>query len=257
MERDFLSRVLFNLISNAIKFTKQGGVTITLGVKEKDLIIQVSDTGVGISKLFIPHLFEAFRQESSGKTRTYDGTGLGLTIVKRLVEQMGGTIDIQSKLGEGSLFTVTLYGVVIERQSRRVVGPKVQPFLYSKKSRPSVLVLDDNQDARRLLQKFLEGGYHVELVGEEKDALELARQHLFDVVLMDINLGGERTGVDALRALRHLSGYEQVPVVALTAYAVTGDRERFLSHGFDGYLGKPLTKQELYNVIAGVLDSKN
>ena len=258
LERDYLARVLFNLISNAIKFTKEGGVTITLSVEEKDLIIEVADTGVGISESFMPLLFEAFRQESSGKTRTYDGTGLGLTIVNRLVEQMSGTIYVDSVLGEGSTFTVRLSGVVIEKQNRKEeFEPQKNSIFSSKNLRPSVLVLDDNQDARRLLQKFLEGGYHVELVGEEKDALELAREHLFDVVLMDINLGGERTGVDALRALRHLSGYEQVPVVALTAYAVTGDRERFLSHGFDGYLGKPLTKQELYNVIAGVLEIKN
>ena len=257
LERDYLARVLFNLISNAIKFTREGGVTVTLTVEDKDLIIEVADTGVGISESFIPLLFEAFRQESSGKTRTYDGTGLGLTIVKRLVDQMSGTIQVDSVLGEGSTFTVRLSGVVIEKQSRKKVEPQKNSIYSSKKSRPSVLVLDDNQDARRLLQKFLEGGYHVELVGEEKDALELAREHLFDVVLMDINLGGERTGVDALRALRHLSGYEQVPVVALTAYAVTGDRERFLKHGFDGYLGKPLTKKDLYNVIAGVLQSNN
>ena len=258
LERDYLARVLFNLISNAIKFTKEGGVTVTLSVEDKDLLIEVADTGVGISESFKPLLFEAFRQESSGKTRTYDGTGLGLTIVNRLVEQMSGTIQVESVLGKGSIFTVKLSGVVIEKLNRKEeIEPRKNLIISSKKSRPSVLVLDDNQDARRLLQKFLEGGYHVELVGEEKDALELAREHLFDVVLMDINLGGERTGVDALRALRHLSGYEQVPVVALTAYAVTGDRERFLSHGFDGYLGKPLTKQDLYNVIAGVLESSN
>ena len=257
LDRDYLARVLFNLISNAIKFTKKGGVTITITVLEKDLAIEVSDTGVGISESFIPLLFDAFRQESSGKTRTHEGTGLGLTIVKRLVEKMKGTVEIDSVLEKGSTFRVCLSGVVIEQQQRKESAPPKNAIQLSKKSRPSVLVLDDNQDARRLLQKFLEGGYHVELVGEEKDALELAREHLFDVVLMDINLGGERTGVDALRALRHLSGYEQVPVVALTAYAVTGDRERFLSHGFDGYLGKPLTKQDLYNVIGGVLGSNN
>ena len=255
LDRDYLERILSNLIRNAIKFTRKGGVTITLNAEEEDLVIQVSDTGVGISEPFFPFLFEAFRQESTGKTRTYEGTGLGLAIVKRLVEHMGGEIHVESALSIGSTFRIVLPGVVVEQQDRTKSKPMLRRKTRRTKTRPSVLVLDDNQDARRLLQKFLEGGYHVELVGEEKDALEVARQQLFDVVLMDINLGGERTGVDALRALRHLSGYEQVPVVALTAYAVTGDRERFLSHGFDGYLGKPLTKQDLYNVIANVLES--
>ncbi len=253
LDRDYLERILTNLISNAIKFTREGGVVIRLKVDDDDLLIDIEDTGVGISDEFVPMLFEAFRQESTGKTRTYEGTGLGLTIVKRLVERMGGEIDVVSALGAGSIFTVRLHDVVIEKQSRREIALPADRTRIQTNARPSVLVLDDNQDARRLLQKFLEGGYHVELVGEEKDALECARQHPFDVVLMDINLGGERTGVDALRALRHLSGYEDVPVVALTAYAVTGDRERFLSHGFNGYLGKPLTKQELYDVIANVL----
>lgn len=188
-------------------------------------------------------------------TRTYEGTGLGLTITQRLINFLGGQISVNSALGEGSEFTITFPDVVLEAESRRQISGRRQDDGGTARVRPRVLVLEDNQDARRLLEKFLEGGYDVALAAEEHLALELAREQLFDVVLMDINLGGGRTGVDALRALRHLSGYEQIPVVALTAYAVTGDRERFLSHGFNGYLGKPLTKQELYDVIANVLDT--
>ena len=253
LDRDSLDRVLSNLISNAIKFTREGGVTVSVEHNRQDLILKVADTGIGISEPFMPHLFEAFRQESTGMTRTFEGTGLGLTITKRLISFLGGEIEVESKLGEGSTFIVTFPGVVVEAGDSELISAVNGRGSVSKPNRPKVLVLEDNQDARRLLEKFLEGGYDVELAGEEKIALRLAREQLFDVVLMDINLGGGRTGVDALRALRHLSGYEQVPVVALTAYAVTGDRERFLSHGFNGYLGKPLTKQELYDVIANVL----
>ncbi len=255
LDRDSLDRALTNLISNAIKFTREGGVTVLVEQHERDLVIKVRDTGIGISEPFMPHLFEAFRQESTGMTRTYEGTGLGLTITKRLINFLGGKISVDSVLGEGSEFTVTFPGVVLEADSHRQTPGQKQGGGAPDRGRPRVLVLEDNQDARRLLEKFLEGGYDVALAAEEHLALELAREQLFDVVLMDINLGGGRTGVDALRALRHLSGYEQIPVVALTAYAVTGDRERFLSHGFNGYLGKPLTKQELYDVIANVLDT--
>jgi CheY-like chemotaxis protein len=254
LDRDSLDRVLSNLISNAIKFTREGGVTVSVDHDQKDLIIKVADTGIGISEPFMPHLFEAFRQESTGMTRTFEGTGLGLTITKRLITFLGGHIEVKSQLGEGATFTVTFPGVVLGVGDRDIVLKSTEQVDNIDRGRPKVLVLEDNQDARRLLEKFLEGGYDVELAGEEIIALKKAREQLFDVVLMDINLGGGRTGVDALRALRHLSGYEQVPVVALTAYAVTGDRERFLSHGFNGYLGKPLTKQELYDVIANVLD---
>ncbi len=255
LDRASLERVLTNLISNAIKFTREGGVTISVETDKKDLLLKVADTGIGISEPFMPHLFEAFRQESTGMTRTYEGTGLGLTITKRLVNFLGGEIEVESKLGKGSIFTVRFPEVVLDPNDKSVMLTTREPMVVPERSRPRVLVLEDNQDARRLLEKFLEGGYDVELAGKETDALRLAREQLFDVVLMDINLGGGRTGVDALRALRHLSGYEQIPVVALTAYAVTGDRERFLSHGFNGYLGKPLTKQELYDVISRVMDS--
>ncbi len=254
LDRDSLDRALTNLIINAIKFTREGGVTVSVCCEHKDLLIKVADTGIGISEPFMPHLFEAFRQESTGMTRTFEGTGLGLTITKRLINFLGGEIEVESVLGEGSLFIVRFPGVVLDYQSKDPVFIHRGSDGMPNRGRPRVLVLEDNKDARRLLEKFLEGGYDVALAGEEKHALKLAREQLFDVVLMDINLGGGRTGVDALRALRHLSGYEQIPVVALTAYAVTGDRERFLSHGFNGYLGKPLTKQELYDVIANVLD---
>jgi CheY-like chemotaxis protein len=249
-----LDRVLSNLINNAIKFTREGGVTVSVASEDRDLIIKVADTGIGISEPFMPHLFEAFRQESTGMTRTFEGTGLGLTITKRLINFLGGEINVESVLGEGSIFTIRFSGVIVDTHEEEVTNHAREHLFAVERGRPKVLVLEDNQDARRLLEKFLEGGYDVQLAGEEQHALKLAREQLFDVVLMDINLGGGRTGVDALRALRHLSGYEDIPVVALTAYAVTGDRERFISHGFNGYLGKPLTKQELYDVIANVLD---
>ena len=256
MDRDCLDRILSNLINNAIKFTRDGGVTISTWAARDSLRIRIADTGIGISKAFKDQLFDAFRQESTGMTRTFEGAGLGLTIAHRLVQFLGGTIEVESDMGIGSVFTVTFPGVVLKAGRRVVMHHHGENVLFTRNTRPKVLVVEDNRDARRLLEKFLETGYDVELAAEEKVALELARQQAFDVVLMDINLGGERTGVDALRALRHLSGYEQVPVVALTAYAVTGDRERFLSSGFNGYLGKPLTKQELYDVISQVLKSR-
>lgn len=254
VDRDSLDRILANLINNAIKFTSEGGITVSVSAEDRDLILKVADTGIGISENFISHVFEAFSQESTGMTRSFDGTGLGLTIVQRLVTFLGGRIEVNSSPASGSEFVVTFPNTVLEEGERFVSHQNGENVSVNRLQRPRVLVLEDNKDARRLLEKFLEGGFDASLTGEEKQALEMARENAFDVVLMDINLGGERTGVDALRALRHLSGYEQVPVVALTAYAITGDRERFLSHGFDGYLGKPLTKQDLYDTISRVLD---
>ncbi len=259
IDRTSLDRIITNLISNAIKFTPEGGIEVTMQPCGDRVEIRVVDSGIGIEDGFLPYVFDAFRQESTGMARSFEGNGLGLTITKRLVAFMGGDIQVESTPGRGSVFTVSL---PMERVARRGdidvsdASLRYRPTTTGR-GRPRVLVLEDNRDARVLLQKFLSDRYDVSLTSREDQALEAARHQQFDVVLMDINLGGNRTGVDALRALRHLSQYEQVPVVALTAYAISGDRERFLSQGFDGYLGKPLTRNELYQVITQVLDQPN
>ncbi|MEZ4702165.1 MAG: PAS domain S-box protein [Rhodothermales bacterium] len=255
VDRTSLDRIINNLVSNAIKFTREGGIHVTMQPRGKEVEIRVEDTGIGIETGFLPYVFDAFRQESTGMARSFEGNGLGLTITKRLVAFMGGAIQVESNPGHGSVFTVLL---PMERVADAPIDVSDAAMRYRgsgiSRSRPRVLVLEDNRDARVLLQKFLSEKYEVALTSREDQALDAARRQQFDIVLMDINLGGNRTGVDALRALRHLSQYEQVPVVALTAYAIAGDRERFLSQGFDGYLGKPLTKKELYQVISQVLE---
>ncbi len=107
LDRVGLSRILINLLSNAIKFTHQGGVRVYVRTEESHIHISVKDTGVGISREFLPHLFDEFKQESSGLSRTYEGSGLGLTITKRLVELMDGAIDVESEKGRGTVFVVT------------------------------------------------------------------------------------------------------------------------------------------------------
>ncbi len=108
LDKSLLSRVLNNLIGNAIKFTNEGGVVVTVGTDEEQVWVQVADTGIGISPTFIPHLFEEFRQESTGLSRAYEGSGLGLAISRRLVETMGGAIEVESEKGVGTTFTVHL-----------------------------------------------------------------------------------------------------------------------------------------------------
>ena len=176
IDRDSLDRVLTNLISNAIKFTREGGVTVSVESEHQDLVIKVADTGIGISEPFMPHLFEAFRQESTGMTRTYEGTGLGLTITKRLINFLGGEIRVDSVLGEGSEFTIRFPDVVIDSGSRKMRRGIRDQVAVMDRGRPKVLVLEDNQDARRLLEKFLEGGYDVQLAGEEQLALKLSQR---------------------------------------------------------------------------------
>ena len=250
LDSNSLDRIVKNLLNNAIKFTRKGGVTLRVFPDGNKAVIEVQDTGVGIGEKFVPHLFDAFRQESTGFDRSYEGTGLGLAITKRLVETLGGEISVVSRLGIGSTFKITFPRLKTgDSLSARTYGSIGSEVASEDQQKRKVLILEDNPDAQLLLEKYIGDQYDFDIVGEEHMALEKARVKQFDVVLMDINLGGDRTGIDALRALRHLSGYEATPVVAVTAYGVAGDKERFIAQGFDNYLSKPLMKEDLHRVI--------
>ncbi len=245
-----LDRILENLVGNAVKFTEAGEITITLAREGDRIEIGITDTGVGIHPSFLPHLFDAFKQENMGIDRPFEGTGLGLSITKRLVELMQGEIRVESRKGQGSTFTVSL-------PIRPAAVPRPAPAPPDEEppatARPSVLAIEDNPDMLVLVERFLTPAYDVATALDEEEALALARERRFDVVLMDINLGRARTGIEVLEDLRRAPGYADVPVIAVTAYALPGDREHFLRTGFDGYLGKPFTKPVLRETVAQVL----
>lgn len=252
LDHGALSSVLQNLIGNAIKFTETGGVTVTIDANPHTVHLHVEDTGKGIDPAFIPHLFDKFRQESSGFGRSHEGSGLGLSLTKKLVELMNGEIAVQSEQGEGSVFTVSFPRMETKNEGR-------DPFVLSptmsldalKQSR--VLVVEDNAHAQLLIQHLMSEAMTVQIVSSAEEALRNADDKQYDLVIMDINLGAEANGVDALRQLRTRAGYQHTPVMALTAYALPGDRERFLNVGFDAYLHKPFTPQELFNTAAKLL----
>lgn len=245
-----LSRILNNLISNAIKFTSEGAVTIVGGLDGTTAWVRVSDTGAGISADFLPHLFEEFRQESDGISRSHEGSGLGLTITKRLVEHMGGIIEVQSKQGHGSSFTVRLPssapGSTLEEKTTHLTSGSVR--------RPSVLVVEDQEQTQMILRHFLKDLCDLTTAYAAEEAIERARLGAFDAILIDINLSEKRTGIDVLHELRQMNHLRHVPMIACTAYALPGDREKFLGAGFDAYLAKPFRKRDVLDTLAGVLE---
>jgi CheY-like chemotaxis protein len=242
---------LQNLIGNAIKFTDSGGVRVRVSAEHPNIRVDVMDTGTGIDAAFLPHLFQEFKQESTGLARSHEGTGLGLTITKRLVDLMDGTIEVESTKGEGSCFTVRLpmsdstSGVLLE--SGMIEADEALP------SRMRVLVVEDNMYTRLLVDRLLRDTYDVTSASNADQAFAIATEGEFDVLLMDINLGEGQNGVEVMQEFRKSDKFAQTPVVALTAYAMPEDRNRFLDAGFNHYLSKPFTKDDLRRTIAEAL----
>ncbi len=248
-----LRQILYNLIGNAIKFTEKGEIELRLTAAEHSasgttLGFEVRDTGCGIPADRIPSIFDRFTQADRFPTRSHQGTGLGLAIVRQLVEAMGGSIEVRSQEGAGSTFSISL---PLERAKLDAV-PKPAESTTQDAGRPlSVLVAEDNPVNQLFLKRTLEKlGHSPYCVADGRQALETLRSASFDCVLMDIQMP-RMDGTEATRRIREDLGLT-VPVIALTAHAIQGDREKFLDQGFDEYLAKPLAIEELERVLAKV-----
>jgi PAS domain S-box-containing protein len=250
-----LRQILFNLVGNAVKFTQHGEVVVnaSIGAVRGDsceLRIDVVDTGIGIDDDKMAGLFEPFRQGDSGMARRFGGTGLGLAIVKRLVRLLGGSVTVESTGESGSTFTVILPCTIVSSPlDRPVVLPRdATPDPHR---RTSILVAEDNDINRELVMQMLSRlGHDATTVANGREALTAAQARTFDVILMDIQMP-EMDGVSAAAAIHALPRpHGATPIVAVTANAMVGDRERYLAAGFDDYLAKPLHLNELQEVIA-------
>ena len=247
-----IRQILINLLSNAIKFTDRGHVELNISIADRigpdhQLQFDVKDTGIGISPEKIASIFQPFEQEDSSTTRRFGGTGLGLTICKALAEMMGGTAEVRSQVGQGSEFSFT-----VKLTPTTSVEPsatdKIPPPLGIKKR---VLLAEDGLVNQRVAIGLLERrGHHVDLASTGREALEALEREDYDVVLMDIQMP-EMDGLTAVKKIREneqRTGKRQ-KVVAMTAHAMTGDRERFMLAGMDDHLSKPFRPQELYAAV--------
>jgi len=256
-----LQQVVWNLLSNAVKFTpKHGRIDVLLQRVDSHLELTVSDSGIGISPQLLPHVFERFRQADSSTTRTYSGLGLGLSIVKQLVELHGGTVRVDSPgEGKGSTFVVVLpLRVLREHEGRThpITGPtrtlEVAPVSLVG---ITVLVVDDEVDAREMLEDLLvEIGAEVVLAASADEALVALARARPDLMICDIGMP-LRDGYQLLRAVRALPEAEggKVPAIALTAFARSEDRSRAMLAGFQVHVAKPIDPQELIITIASLV----
>ncbi len=256
-----VGQCISNLVSNAIKFTRRGEVVVHastfpspsgLGVS-----ITVSDTGIGMDRETISHLFAPFTQADASISRQFGGTGLGLAITRKLARAMGGDVEVESEPGKGSVFKLTM----LVEPARTAPAAELQdqlcaPRRVARRGR-RILLVDDHPLNRRVARLFLEPeGYVVTEAEDGQQALERLREQQFDLVLLDAHMP-VLDGIETLKRIR-ASGesWKDMPVVALTADAMSGDRERYLSEGMDGYLAKPIEQRDLLTEVARLLERK-
>jgi signal transduction histidine kinase/CheY-like chemotaxis protein len=254
-----LQQVLLNLAGNAVKFTDRGGVTLKVTSRPEAgnavaMRFEVQDTGVGISRDKQEKIFEAFSQADASVVRRFGGTGLGLTIASRLASLMGGSITVESEPGVGSCFVFAArLGLAAETaETPQALTPEPQkPHLRSLR----ILLAEDNAVNQIVASKLLEKqGHRVWLANNGREAMQaLTSQPEFDLILMDVQMP-EMSGFEATEQIRAreqgASGH--IPIIAMTAFAMSGDRERCLAAGMDGYLSKPVRAKELLDLVAEV-----
>ena len=250
-EQAFLS-ILNNLINNAIKFTNEGGVTIDISLKDNFVGIKVTDSGIGIAKEYHDIIFEEFRQVSEGFNRNFQGAGLGLNITKKLVDKLKGEIIVDSEPNKGSIFIVKLpvssAGEKIKEETVIEKTP-LTVFTEQKSVKPLALLVDDDPFVYPILKRYTGRQVDMESRPNGESAIKQCMHKQYDYIFMDINLGHGLDGKQTTQAIRKIKGYENIPIIAITAYAMAGDKEEFLAAGCSHYLSKPFKQKDVLNLL--------
>jgi CheY-like chemotaxis protein len=271
-----IRQALINLLNNAVKFTPTGGGAVTLEVTQLPSVlnkttnttqdylqISISDTGIGIAPENIQKLFQPFIQIDSALNRQFEGTGLGLALVKRIVELHGGYVDLTSELGVGSCFSILLPCLPLTNRqteigsSNRPVKPletELATTYTDVKQDFLILIVDDDEVNSMTVSSYLKvKGYRVLLAKDGKEAIALTKAHKPDLILMDIQMP-VMDGLEATQQIRLDPNLVDIPIIALTALAMAGDRERFLEAGASDYLAKPVKLKNLAKMVQTLLE---
>nr|WP_242035759.1 MULTISPECIES: ATP-binding protein [unclassified Leptolyngbya] len=260
---DRLQQVLWHLLTNAIKFTPRAGrIDVRLKREASSAVMEVSDTGQGIHPDFLPYVFERFRQEEQAKTRHHGGLGIGLSIVRQLVELHGGTVQVYSPgEGQGTTFTIRLPLMRATSEHEEPQWPIPEDFsdedAQTSLKNVSVLVVDDETDDRELLKIVLEcAGAHVKAVGSVDEALQAIHQSQPDVLVSDVRMP-DQDGYSLIRQLRSIpiEQIRQIPAIALTAYSPDENSRKAMTEGYQLYLPKPIEPDALVAAIASQLNA--
>jgi PAS domain S-box-containing protein len=263
-----INQIANYLLDNALKFTPSGKIsvfirTIMLGGNQW-AELEVRDTGIGISKQDLEVIFHEFSQVSSGYGRSHEGSGLGLTLCKKMAELLNGRIMVESLEGKGSSFyfrvplakdNVTVEAAPLSNVEtvRADTKPAAASFTQRKTGLKDILIVEDNQVNMELTAMFLSGVCNTDRARDGLTAIKKASHKKYDAILMDINLGPGMNGLEAATEIKKIEGYEYIPIVAVTGYTLSGDREKMLQGGCTHYLPKPFDKKGLISMIQEVL----
>jgi len=250
-----LRQAIAPLLANAVKFTSKGRVRLTVTTVEAPVdgrvkvAIGVHDTGPGIPREHLDTIFESFRQLEGGLSRSHPGLGLGLALAQKLATKLGAELQVESRPGKGSTFVLTVpLGLPAETAAQG------EAQAISEDGRPRILFVDDNEVARRVVAHILQrAGYAVDCAVGGREGIEAAAEKKYHLVLMDLQMP-DINGLEAARAIRKLPGYESVPIVALTANYSDEFVRQCSDAGFQGFLSKPIQREELVEAVARYLD---
>ena len=261
---DKCRHILQNLVGNAVKFTENGEVEISIMQLGKDIAITVKDTGIGISENNLPHIFDEFRQADAGTSRKFGGTGLGLAIAKKYANLLGGTIEVKSKLGEGSSFTVTLplnyasENTIIETLTDLIKINEIKPItVHQTNPDKTILLVDDSEPAIIQLKDFMEEcGCRILVAHNGPEALGIISQTIPDAMILDLMMPG-MDGFEVLQTIRNEEATAHIPVLILTAKHITKEDLRFLKHNNVHQLIQKgdVNRNELLNSVANLVMS--
>ncbi|MDD5360847.1 MAG: ATP-binding protein [Ignavibacteria bacterium] len=260
IDEDLYWQVMNNLISNAVKYTIKGEINVSVSAEKSNGIMsavtRVKDTGIGIPSESMKIIFDEFRQVSEGYGRKFEGTGLGLTITKSFVEKLNGKILVESQEGAGTTFTVVF--PLLETELDEIIPGKEINSKYSGSGirKADILCVDDDSITRDFIDVIFNMIHNVEFANSGESAVELAKEKKYSLILMDINLGKGLSGIEAANIIRTIPGYANVPIVAMTAYAMSGDKEEFFDAGLDAYISKPFDVVSIKKLVQMLLKGK-
>lgn len=263
-DENLFKQILMHIVDNALKFTPQGGIRIVITssvdrYNNLHAIIKVIDTGIGITKDDQYKIFKEFRQLSEGIRRNFEGSGLGLSVAKKMVKLMKGDISVESDLGRGSTFSIILPGsrknldkanfTLAHKPIKNSPPIKRSKIDIPKDTLPNILSIEDNLLNSELVILFLRKICKVDSAIDYNQAIEKINKNKYDAILIDINLGSGPSGIDIAKEIRSKKDLKDTPLIAITGYALLKDEKKLLDEGFNFYIAKPYEKDDLVNII--------